>query len=71
MGFSRQEYCNELPFPLSLDHVLSEHFSTAHPSFVALQGMAHSFTVLYKSLRNDKSVIYKGEMQYAILIKAP
>ena len=43
----------------------------AHPSFVALQGMAHSFTVLYKSLCNDKSVIYKGEMQYATIIKAP
>ena len=30
------------------------------PSWVALHGMAHSFTGLYKALGHNKAVIYEG-----------
>ena len=61
MGFSWQEYQNGLPFPLSVDRVLSEHSTMTRPSWVALQGAAHSFTGLHKPLCRDKDVIHKGE----------
>ena len=46
MGFSRQEYWSGLPFPSPVDHILSELYTMTCPSWVALQGMAHSFTEL-------------------------
>ena len=46
MEFSRQECWSGLPFSAPMEHVLSEL------SWVALQGMAHSFTEL------DKAVIH-------------
>ena len=52
MGFSRQEYWSGLPFPSPMDHVLSELSTMTRPSWVALQGMAHSFIEL------DKAVIH-------------
>ena len=52
MGFSRQEYFTGLPSPSPLDHVLSELATMTHPSWVALHGMAHSFTEL------DKAVVH-------------
>ena len=52
MGFSRQEYWNGLPFCSPVDHILSELSSMTRPSWVALQGMAHSFTEL------DKAVVH-------------
>ena len=52
MGFSRQEYWSGLPFPYPVDHVLSELSTMTHPSWVALHGMAHTFTEL------DKAVVY-------------
>ena len=52
MGFSRQEYWNGLPFPSSVDHVLSELSTMTHPSWVALLVMAHSFIEL------DKAVVH-------------
>ena len=48
MGFSRQEYWSALPFPSPVDHILSELCTMTHLSWVALQGMAHSFTELDK-----------------------
>ena len=48
MGFSRQEYWSGLPFPSPVDHVLSELSTMTRPSWVALQGMTHSFTELDK-----------------------
>ena len=48
MGFSRQEYWSGLPFPSPVDHVLSELSTMAHPSWVTLHGMAHSFIELDK-----------------------
>ena len=51
MGFSRQEYWIGLPFLSLVDHVLSE-LSMTCPSWVALHGMAHSFTEL------DKAVVH-------------
>ena len=35
MGFSRQEYRSGLPFPSSLDHILSALSTMTHPSLVA------------------------------------
>ena len=52
MGFSRQEYWSGLPFPSPVDHVLSELSTMTFPSWVALHGMAHSFTEL------DKAVVH-------------
>ena len=34
MGFSRQEYWSGLPFPSSVDHVLSQLSTMTHPSWV-------------------------------------
>ena len=49
MVFSRQEYWIGLPFPSPVVHVLSELSTMTHLSWVALHGMAHSFTELNKS----------------------
>ena len=57
MVFSRQEYWSGLPFPSPVDHVLSELSTTTHSSWVALQGMAHSFTQLDKAVVNVVSLI--------------
>ena len=58
MGFSRQEYWSVLPFPSSVDHMLSELSTMTCPSWVALHGMAYSFIELCKLLHHDKSVIH-------------
>ena len=50
-----------LPFPSPADHILSELFTMTCPSWVALPGMAHSFTELPKLLHDDKSVIHEGD----------
>ena len=52
MGFSRQEYWSGLPFSSPVDHILSDLSTMTHSSWVALQGMAHSFTEL------DKAVVH-------------
>ena len=52
MRFSRQEYWSGVPFPSTVDHVLSELSTMTHLSWVALQGMAHSFIEL------DKAVVH-------------
>ena len=52
MGFSRQEYQSGLPYSSPVDHILSEHSTMIHPSWVALHGMSHSFTEL------DKAVVH-------------
>ena len=52
MEFSMQEYWSGLPFPSPVDHILSELSTTTCPSWVALQGMAHSFIEL------DKAVVH-------------
>ena len=49
---SQGEYWSSLPFPSPGDHVLSELSTMTRPSWVALPGMAHSFTEL------DKAVIH-------------
>ena len=46
--------------PPPLDHNLSGLSTMTHPSWVALHGMAHSFTELCKSLCHDKAVIHEG-----------
>ena len=52
IGFSRQAYWSGLPFPSSVDHILSEHSTMIHPSWVAPTWNAHSFIEL------DKAVIH-------------
>ena len=52
MGFSRQESWSGLPFHSPVVHVLSELSTMTCLSWVALHGMAHSFTEL------DKAVIH-------------
>ena len=43
---------NGLPFPFPVEQALSELSTMTHPSWVALQSMAHSFTEL------DKAVVH-------------
>ena len=50
MGFSREEYWSGLPFLSPVDHILSELSTMTRPSWVSLQGMAHSFTELDKAV---------------------
>ena len=57
MGFSRQEYWSGLPFPSPVDHILSEFSTMTHTSWVALHGMAHSFTELDKAVVHVISLI--------------
>ena len=52
MEFSRQEWWSDLPFLSPVDHVLSELSTMTRLSWVALDGMTHSFTEL------DKVVIH-------------
>ena len=70
MRFSRQEYWSGLPFPPPGDHVLSEVSTRTCSSWswVALQGITHSFTELYKPLYNDKAVIYEKEHRGWVLL---
>ena len=65
MGFLIQEYWSWLPFPLSVEHDLSELFTTTHPSWVALHCMACSFTELCKTLCHDKALRFmKGKCNH-------
>ena len=57
MGFLRQEYWSALPFPSPVDHSLSEPSTMTCPSWVALHGMAHSFTELDKAVVHVISLI--------------
>ena len=50
MGFSRKEHWSGLPFPSAMDHILSELFTMTHLSWVALHGVAHTFTELEKAV---------------------
>ena len=63
MGFSWQEYWNDLPFPPPVDHVLPEPSTVTCPSWVALHGMANSFIELCKPLHQDRAVIHEEGSQ--------
>ena len=45
-------------FPLPVDHIVSELSLMTCPSWVALQGVAHSFIELRKPLHHSKAVIH-------------
>ena len=49
MGFLRQKYWSGEAVPSPMDHILSELSNMSHPSWVALQGMTHSFIELDKA----------------------
>ena len=51
-GVLKQEYRSGLPFPSPVDHILSDLSIMTRPSWVALNGMAHSFIEL------DKAVVH-------------
>ena len=44
-----------------MDHVFSEHFIRTQLSWVALQGMAHSFIELYEPIGHQKAVIHERD----------
>ena len=50
MGFSKQEYWSDLPFPSLVDHILSELSIMTYPFWVALHSMTHSFIELDKAV---------------------
>ena len=52
VGFSRQEYWSDLPFPSPVDHILSELSTMTSPCWMALHSLAHSFIEL------DKAVVH-------------
>ena len=52
MGFLRQEYWSDLALSSPVYQILPELSAVTHSSWVALQGMAHSFTEL------DKAVVH-------------
>ena len=58
MGFSRQEYWSGLPFPSPVRHILSELSTMTPPPWVALNGMAHSFTELDKTVVHMTSFLW-------------
>ena len=60
MGFLWQEYWSGLPFPTSVDHVLSEFSTVTHLSWVALHSMTHNFIDLCKPFCHDKAVLREG-----------
>ena len=57
MGFSRQEYWSGLPFPSPVDYVFSELSTISCSSWVDLQGMAHSFIELDKTMVHVTSLV--------------
>ena len=56
MGFSRQDWSG-LPFPSLVGHILTELSTMTCPSWMALHGMAHSFTELDKAVVHMISLI--------------
>ena len=50
MGFSREVYWSGLPFLSPVDHILSQVSTMTCLSWMALYGMAHSFTELDKAV---------------------
>ena len=50
LRFSKQECWSCWPFPSPVDHLLSELSTLTCPSWVSLQGVAHSFIKLHKSV---------------------
>ena len=61
MGFSKQGYFREFPFPPPVGLALSELFTVTRQSWVALHGMAHSFTESHKAVCHDNVVISEEE----------
>ena len=58
MEFSGHEYWSRLPFPSSMDHILSELSTMTHQFWVALHSMAHSFIELDKAVMSLLSLMW-------------
>ena len=67
MGFSKQKYCSEFPFPPLKDHVFSELFTVSHSPWVTLHGIAQSFTELHEPLCHEKFVTYEGDKRRQVV----
>ena len=59
-GVLRATILKWFAFPPLVDHTLSELSTMTCLSWVALEGMAHSFIELCKPLNHDKAVIHEG-----------
>ena len=66
MGFLWQEYWRGLPFPPPVDHVLSELSTMTRLSWVALYGVAPSFTELCKHLHCSKVVAHEASQVWQL-----
>ena len=55
-----------LPLPPPVDHILSELSTMTHPSWVALNGVAHSFIELCNPLHH-KAVIHGERMCFSLV----
>ena len=58
-GFSQNTFWSGLPVSPPVDHILSELSTVTRPSWLALNGGAHSFIDLCKPLFHDNAVIYE------------
>ena len=63
MGFSRLVYWSGLTVPPPGDHILSELSTMTHRSWVAQNGMAHSFIELRKPLQQGFSIMWTENFQ--------
>ena len=61
-GKKKKKHSSGLPFLLPVDHILPKLFIITHLSWVALQGMSHSFIELQKSHHHDKTVTHEGAL---------
>ena len=61
VGLLRQECWSGLPFPLPVGRFVSELSPMTCPSWVALHGVAQSFTELHKPLHHGKAAIHEWD----------
>ena len=60
MGFSRQEYWSGLPFPSTVDHILSDLSTMTLPSWVAPHGLVYTLYIILKSFKDINANLYLG-----------
>ena len=58
MGFSKQEYWSGLPFPSTVDHILSDLSTMTLPSWVAPHGIVYTPYIILKSFKDINANMY-------------
>ena len=58
MGFSKQEYLRGLPFPSTVDHILSDLSTMTLPSWVAPHGIVYTPYIILKSFKDINANMY-------------